>query len=154
MMDSLDLLTQLKTCLNNKVDHYEVFFACICHKKFYTFLQLDCPHLPGKMVKEKAGNTTKVGGSSRKSQLSQKKRKKKLSKTDEETNKQVMKVEAIELLVSKYGMTNIGGLLEYDKFFRKYPSGLIKKEEFLEEYKVVLSYATPPLDSNLSCASI
>ena len=48
----------------------------------------------------------------------------------------VDKVEAVKLLVSKYGMTNIDALIEYEKFFKKYPSGLIKKEEFLEEYKV------------------
>ena len=64
------------------------------------------------------------------------KAKRKVSKSDKETNKQVDKVEAVKLLVSKYGMTNIDALIEYEKFFKKYPSGLIKKEEFLEEYKV------------------
>ena len=63
-------------------------------------------------------------------------KKRKPSKADKETDRQMDKVEAIKLLNSKYGLTNIDALLEYDKFFKKYPSGLIKKEEFLEEYKV------------------
>ena len=63
--------------------------------------------------------------------------KRKLSKNEKETNKQVDKVEGVKLLVSKYGMTNIDALIEYEKFFKKYPSGLINKEQFLEEYKVL-----------------
>ena len=86
-----------------------------------------------KMVKQK----TSIGdGARKKSQPNPTKNKKKLSKSEKETNKQVDKVEAVKLLVSKYGMTNIDALLEYDKFFKKYPSGLIKRVEFLEEYKV------------------
>ena len=38
--------------------------------------------------------------------------------------------------MAKYGMSNIDALLAYDKFFKAYPSGEIKKAEFMEEYKV------------------
>lgn len=92
-----------------------------------------------KMVKQK---TSAGDGPRKKSQPNLTKKKKKLSKSEKETNKQVDKVEAVKLLVSKYGMTNIDALIEYDKFFKKYPSGLIKKGEFLEEYKVKL-YSIP-----------
>ena len=78
--------------------------------------------------------TAKKAGVAKKSQKL--KGKGKVSKTDKETNKQVDKVEGVKLLVSKYGMTNIDALIEYEKFFKKYPSGLINKEQFLEEYKV------------------
>ena len=85
------------------------------------------------MVRQKTSTGT---GTKKKSEPNLPKKKKKLSKSDKETNKQVDKVEAVKLLVSKYGMTNIDALLEYDKFFKKYPSGLIKRVEVLEEYKV------------------
>ena len=80
--------------------------------------------------------------------------KKKLSKAEKETNRQVDKIEAIkvrlilyskelkiknsltQVLVSKYGLSNIDALLAYDKFFKRFPSGEIKKEDFMEEYKV------------------
>lgn len=77
--------------------------------------------------------TVKKAGVGKKSQKLKGKRK--VSKTDKEANKQVDKVEGVKLLVSKYGMTNIDALIEYEKFFKKYPSGLINKEQFLEEYK-------------------
>ena len=41
-----------------------------------------------------------------------------------------------QVLVSKYGLSNIDALLAYDKFFKRFPSGEIKKEDFMEEYKV------------------
>ena len=85
----------------------------------------------------KMGNkekTEKKPGALMKSQKGKGKRK--YSKIDKETNKQMDKVEGVRILVSKYGMTNIEALIEYDKFFKKYPSGLINKEQFLEEYKV------------------
>ena len=85
----------------------------------------------------KMGNkekTDKKSGALMKSQKGKGKRK--YSKIDKETNKQMDKVEGVRILVSKYGMTNIEALIEYDKFFKKYPSGLINKEQFLEEYKV------------------
>ena len=78
--------------------------------------------------------TVKKAGAGKKPQKL--KGKNKVSKTEKEASKQVDKVEGVKLLVSKYGMTNIDALIEYEKFFKKYPSGLINKEEFLEEYKV------------------
>ena len=63
--------------------------------------------------------------------------KKKGMKIDKNTSKQVDKVEAVKVLVSKYGLSNIDALLAYDKFFKKYPTGSIKKNDFLEEYKVL-----------------
>ena len=85
------------------------------------------------------GNKEKMGKKTGK-KSEKLKGKRKLSKTDKETNKQVDKVEGVKLLVSKYGMTNIDALIEYEKFFKKYPSGLINKEEFLEEYKVIIAH--------------
>ena len=74
---------------------------------------------PGALMKSKQG-----------------KGKRKYSKIDKETKKQMDKVEGVKILVSKYGMTNIEALIEYEKFFKNHPSGLINKEQFLEEYKV------------------
>ena len=62
--------------------------------------------------------------------------KKKGIKIDKNTSKQVDKVEAVKVLVSKSGLSNIDAPLAYDKFFKKYPTGSIKKNDFLEEYKV------------------
>ena len=41
-----------------------------------------------------------------------------------------------QLLKEKYGLSNVDALLAYEKFFRKYPKGIIEKDDFLEEYKV------------------
>ena len=84
-------------------------------------------------IKEKSEKKKKVGAGKKSQKL---KGKRKVSKTDKEANKQVDKVEGVKVLVDKYGMTNIDALIEYEKFFKKYPSGLINKEQFLEEYKV------------------
>ena len=62
--------------------------------------------------------------------------KKKGGKIDKNTLKQVDKVEVVKVLVAKYGLSNIDALVAYDKFFKKYPTGVIKKAEFMEEYKV------------------
>ena len=53
-----------------------------------------------------------------------------------ETDRQVDKVEAVKTLESRFGLSKIDALLAYDKFFKKYPTGEIKKDEFMEEYKV------------------
>ena len=63
-------------------------------------------------------------------------KRRKLSKSEKETNKQVDKVEAVKVLNEKYGMSNIDALLAYDKFFKAHPTGEIKKNEFMEENKV------------------
>ena len=76
-----------------------------------------------------------ANGARRKSSVA--KPKKKGIKIDKNTSKQVDKVEAVKVLVSKYGLYNIDALLAYDKFFKKYPTGTIKKKDFLEEYTVL-----------------
>ena len=55
---------------------------------------------------------------------------------EKEANKQFAKVEAIKYLEKKFEMSKIDALVQYDKFHSMYPSGEIKKEEFLEENKV------------------
>ena len=66
--------------------------------------------------------------------------KKKGGKIDKNTLKQVDKVEVVKVLVAKYGLSNIDALVAYDKFFKKYPTGVIKKPEFMEEYKVRIMF--------------
>ena len=66
--------------------------------------------------------------------------KKKGGKIDKNTLKQVDKVEVVKVLVAKYGLSNIDALVAYDKFFKKYPTGVIKKAEFMEEYKVRIMF--------------
>ena len=41
----------------------------------------------------------------------------------------------MEFLVKKYGLTNIEAMIAFDGFFKKYPSGEITKDQFMEEYK-------------------
>ena len=67
--------------------------------------------------------------------------KKKGGKIDKNTLKQVDKVEVVKVLVAKYGLSNIDALVAYDKFFKKYPTGVIKKAEFMEEYKVRIMFS-------------
>ena len=55
---------------------------------------------------------------------------------EKEANKQFDKVEVIKYLEKKFEMSKIDALVQYDKFHSIYPSGEIKKEDFLEENKV------------------
>ena len=46
-----------------------------------------------------------------------------------------LQLDTVEFLVKKYGLSNIDAMIAFDSFFKKYPSGEITKEQFLEEYK-------------------
>ena len=37
--------------------------------------------------------------------------------------------------MTKFEMTNLEAMVAYDNFFKKYPTGELTKEEFLNEYK-------------------
>ena len=80
--------------------------------------------------------------------------KKKGGKIDKNTLKQVDKVEVVKVLVAKYGLSNIDALVAYDKFFKKYPTGVIKKAEFMEEYKVRIMFEISFLMTYLHLLSI
>ena len=53
----------------------------------------------------------------------------------EKFNQLIFQLDVVDHLVKKFSMTNIDAMVAYDKFFKKYPSGELSKEEFMEEYK-------------------
>ena len=85
--------------------------------------------MPGSKPWQNGGKPSKNG---KKKTLS----KRRQSIASKEMNNQAAKVESIKLLVEKFEMSNIDALIAYDKFHKKYPSGEIKKLDFLEENKV------------------
>ena len=89
--------------------------------------------MPGSKPWQNGGKPSKNGKKNEKKKTLRKRRQSIASK---EMNTQAAKVESIKLLVKKFEMSNIDALLAYDKFHKKYPSGEIKKLDFLEENKV------------------
>ena len=56
-----------------------------------------------------------------------------------EVDKQSAKMEMTDLLAAKLNLSKIDILLAYEDFHKKHPDGLISKEKYMEENKVVLN---------------
>ena len=63
--------------------------------------------------------------------------KRKYQRQIKEADKQSTKMEMTELLAAKFNLSKIEILVAYEKFHKKYPDGLICKEKYMEENKVV-----------------